>query len=116
MKKALSVLAIVAFLAAPAWAQAVVNASNPVFAWTGKAGEQASYSWSASVSNPSKREVTALVSLQLIDASGAVVAADSKTVVIGKQTAIDVSGENSLPHSDARRATQYRITVEGVES
>lgn len=116
MRKIVGVLAIIALLSAPALAQTVVSATNPVFTWTGKEGDQAAYSWSASVSNPSKRSVTALISLHLIDSTGAVVASDSKTVVVDEKSVVEVDGTSRVPYSDARRATQYRITVEGVEN
>lgn len=116
MKKIVSLVAIVVLLSTPALAQSVVSASNAALTWTGKQGDVATYTWSSSVSNPSKRAVTAIVTLQLIDAAGTVVAADTKTVVLQRESKVDVGGESSLPHADARRATQYRIMVEGAES
>jgi len=116
MRKILSILAVIALLSTPVLAQTVVTATNPAFSWTGKQGDQSGYNWSATVTNPARRTVTANVTLQLVDASGNVVAADSKTVVLERESELQVGGDSTISYADARRATQYRITVEGVEN
>lgn len=110
------VLAVV--LVAPALAMDDVNVSvqNPSFSWTGKQDQQAGYDWSATVSNPSKRPTSVIVTLHLLDASGNVVASDTKTVEVMRQSQVAVSGKGMLAYADANKATQYRITLEGAES
>ena len=39
---------------------------------------------------------------------------DSETLTIESETEMSVGGSSSLPYSEARNATQYRIVVEGV--
>lgn len=111
---AVTLLALVA-VATPAIAQDeyVVAATDPSFAWTGKQDQQAMYEWSSTLTNPSRREVMVNVSLQLLDSAGNVVIADTKSVTIAGESEMSVGGEASMPFSDARSATQYRIVVEG---
>ena len=101
--------------AAPAIAQVTVSVQNPSFSWTGKQDQRANYRWSASIDNPSRREVVVDVRIELLDAAGAVVGSDTRTVTVARESGGSVSGETSLPYADASRATQYRITLEAAE-
>lgn len=115
-RKLITLVAAIAVLAAavPVLAQSVITAHDPSFSWTGKEDQQANYTWSATVTNPSRREATINVTLQLIDASGNVVAADAKTITVGRESDTEVGGDASLAYAEAARATQYRIMVEGA--
>lgn len=118
-RKLVTLIAVVALLVgvAPAFGQTenVVQAHDPSFSWTGKEAQTANFRWSATITNPSRRDTTVTVTLQLIDASGNVVGADVKTVDVGRESDVEVGGDASLPYADANRATQYRIMVEGAE-
>jgi hypothetical protein len=101
----------------PAMAQdeIVVSATNPSFSWGAKQDQQATYEWSSTLSNPSRRETVVTVSLQLLDSEGNVVGADIKTVTIAGETEMSVGGEAMLAYADASSAAQYRIVVEAAE-
>ncbi len=110
---AVTILALLA-VAMPAMAQdvIVVRATNPSFSWGAKQDQQATYEWTSTLSNPSRRDTTVTVSLQLLDSSGGVVAADTKLVTIAGETEMSVGGEAMLAYPDARSAAKYRIVVE----
>lgn len=101
----------------PAFAQDadvdMVRATNPTFSWGAKQDQQATYTWNATITNPSRRETLATVSLQLLDAAGNVVASDSKVVTVTAESEMSVGGEAMMPYADARSAAKYRVTVEG---
>jgi len=110
---AVTILALLA-VAMPALAQdeLIVRATNPSFSWGAKQDQQATYEWNSTLSNPSRRETTVIVSLQLLDNEGGVVAADTKQVTIAGETEMSVGGEAMLAYPDARSAAKYRIMVE----
>jgi len=108
-------LLALALVATPALAQSVISAQNPSFSWTGKQDQQANFTWSATLTNPSKRTTTVVVTLQLIDASGNVVGADTKTVTLQRESDMEVGGDASIAYADAARAAQYRVMVEGAD-
>ncbi len=116
MTAAVTLLALLA-VAMPAMAQdeIVVRATNPSFSWGAKQDQQATYEWDSTLSNPSRRETTVNVSLQLLDGDGNVVAADTKMVTIAGETEMSVGGENMLAYADASTATMYRIVVAAAE-
>jgi len=109
---AVTLLALLA-VAMPAMAQdeIVVSATNPSFSWGAKQDQQATYEWSSTLNNPSRRETTVTVSLQLLDSQGNVVADDVKMVTIAGETEMGVGGEATLPYAEARSAAMYRIVV-----
>ena len=110
---AVTILALLA-VAMPALAQdeLIVRATNPSFSWGAKQDQQATYEWNSTLSNPSRRDTTVTVSLQLLDSAGAVVAADTKQVTLAGETEMSVGGEAMLAYADARSAAKYRIVVE----
>lgn len=109
---AVTILALLA-VAMPAMAQdeIIVRATNPSFSWGAKQDQQATYEWTSTLSNPSRRETLVTVSLQLLDSSGAVVASDTKLVTIAGEAEMSVGGEAMLAFADARSAAKYRIVV-----
>ena len=117
MRRLTALLAIFALVAvaAPATAQTadenLVQASNPSFSWTGKEDQQASFEWSSTITNPSRRTAMVQVSMQLLDANGAVVASDTQVVTLESETDMTVGGGSSIAYSEARSATQYRIVL-----
>jgi hypothetical protein len=115
---ALTAIVLALAIAAPVVAQdeMYVSVQDPSFSWTGKQDQQANFSWSASIDNPTKRPATVMVTLHLMDADGAIVGSDSQTIAITKQSNTDVGGNGSLAYASASQATQYRVTVEGVEN
>ena len=110
---AVTILALLA-VAMPALAQdeLIVRATNPSFSWGAKQDQQATYEWNSTLSNPSRRDTTVTVSLQLLNSEGGVVAADTKMVTIAGETEMSVGGEAMLAYPDARSAAKYRIVVE----
>jgi len=109
---AVTLLALLA-VAMPAVAQDeyIVRATNPSFSWGAKQDQQATYEWSSTLSNPSRRETIVTVSLQLLDSDGGVVSADTRTVTIAGETEMSVGGDATLPYADARSAAKYRVVV-----
>ena len=57
-----------------------------------------------------------MVTLHLMDATGNIVGSDSQTLEVTRLSQADVSGSGQLAYATASQATQYRITIEGVES
>lgn len=112
-----AVLAL-ALVAAPAVAaqEQYVSIQSPSFSWTGKQDQQASYSWSATVSNPFRRAAAVKVTLLLLDGNGNVVGSSSVTTEVAKNGTAEVSGESTLAYAQARLAAQYKIAVEGAEA
>lgn len=88
-----------------------VSATNPSFSWGAKQDQQATYEWSSTLSNTSRRETDVTVSLQLLDSEGNVVGADIKTVTIAGETEMSVGGEAMLAYADASSVAQYHIVV-----
>jgi len=67
------VLAMGALMATEAVAQKEVNVQTRSFAWTGKSGDNANYRWSATVDNPSSRDLEVRITIELLNAAGDVV-------------------------------------------
>lgn len=113
----LAALLLAVMLAAPAIAQdeMYVSVQDPSFSWTGKQDQQANYSWSATIDNPTKRPAMVMVTLHLMDATGNIVGSDSITVDVERQSRSEISNSSALAYATASQATQYRITIEGVE-
>ena len=109
------VLAIGAFVAADAVAQMEVSVQDRSFAWTGKSGQNAEFRWSATIDNPSGRELSVRVTIELLDNQGAVVAQDSTDVTLPQMDRTPVQQSSSVAVATAEQATQYRIVLVGVE-
>ncbi|MFW6198927.1 MAG: hypothetical protein ACOC5E_03795 [Acidobacteriota bacterium] len=103
--------------AAPVMAQDVIEVSvqNPSFSWTGKEGERANYAWSATVDNPSRRDLVVNATLQLVDAEGNVVSSDVQQITVMGESQAEIEGESFLAYSDATEATDYQITLADAE-
>lgn len=114
----LAALLLAVMIAAPALAQdeLYVSVQDPSFSWTGKQDQQANFSWSATIDNPTRRPAMVMVTLHLMDATGNIVGSDSQTMEVGRQSQSEVSGSGQLAFATASQATQYRITIEGVEN
>ena len=113
---AVTLLALLA-VAVPAMAQdeIIVRATNPSFSWGAKQDQQATYEWSSTLNNPSRREAVVNVSLQLLDDAGNVVGSDTKLVTIARESEMSVGGESMLAYADASNAAMYRIVVAAAE-
>lgn len=109
-------LAIMFALPAVAQDEMYVSVQDPSFSWTGKQDQQANFSWSATIDNPTKRHAMVMVTLHLMDASGNIVGSDTQTIEITRLSQSPVEGDGVLAYATASQAKQYRITVEGVES
>jgi hypothetical protein len=109
------VLAMCALVAAPVLAQTVVSVQNPTFAWTGKAGQTANYHWTASVDNPSKKELNVRVTIELLDGAGNVVGSDTSETWIGKMARADIDQTASVAFAEAEKASQYRVVLTEIE-
>ena len=103
-------------VATPLLAQDMIRAFEPSFSWTGKQDQQANYTWSSTLTNPSRRDTTVIVTLQLVDSAGNVVGADTKTVSITRESEMQVGGDASMPYSDASRVSKYLLMVEPADA
>lgn len=109
------VLALSVTLVTPALAQTEISVKNPAFSWTGKSGQQANYSWSAIVDNPSGKKLNVRVTIELLDNSGSVVGSDSREVLVPKRDQANLDVTANLAFADAKRASQYRIVLSQIE-
>ncbi len=121
LRRSLSLLVaslVLLVVALPAVAQddaEYVSVQNARFEWRGKQNQTAMFRWSATVENPSKRRnVEVQVTLVLVDEQGNVVASDSTTVTLDKESSADVEREGTLPYADAARVASYRVDVAGA--
>lgn len=114
---ALTAMVALVLMAAPVIAQDTIEVSvqSPSFSWTGKEGQRANFAWSATVDNPSRRDLHVDVTLQLLDAEGTVVSSDVQRLTVAGESQVGVEGESFLSYSDATEATDYRIMLAGVE-
>ena len=114
----LAALLLAVMIAAPAIAQdeQYVSVQDPSFSWTGKEDQQANYSWSATIDNPTKRPAMVMVTLHLMDSNGDIVGSDSVTLEVERMSQSEISSGGVLAYAMASQAAQYRITIEGVES
>jgi len=109
------VLTIGALAAGEALAQKEVSVQNPSFAWTGKTGQAANYRWSATVDNPSGRELNVRVAVELLDADGNVVARDTADLMLPKMDQAAVQQTATVAVETAKTATRYRVVLTGLE-
>jgi hypothetical protein len=114
----LAVLLIVtlgAMFAAEVLAQTQVSVQNRTFAWTGKSGQTANYRWSASIDNPSSRELNMRVTIELLNAAGDVVGQNSADVMLPPMDSTSVEQAGNIEVSTAQTATQYRVVLMEIE-
>ena len=109
------ILAVGALVATEALAQVEVAVQNKSFAWTGKSGPDAGYRWSATINNPSRRELNLRVTIELLNAAGDVVSYDSADVVLQKEDSASVEQTASVAVATAQTATQYRVVLVEIE-
>ena len=109
------VLAVGMVFAADVWAQTEVTVQDRSFAWTGKSGQDANYRWSATINNPSGRELNVRVTIELLDSAGAVVGQNSSDVMLTPENTTSVQEDASIAFATAETAEQYRITLMEVE-
>ena len=111
----LVVVALGAMIAGEALAQAEVSVQNRSFAYTGKSGENADYRWSATIDNPSGRDLNVRVTLEMLNAAGEIVASDNATVMLPSMDSTSVEQTSSLAVATAETATQYRVVLMEIE-
>lgn len=111
----LLVFVLTAAFAAEALAQIEVTVQNRTFAWTGKSGDNANYRWTATIDNPSSRELNVRVTIELLDAAGAVVGQNSADVMLTPTDSTSVEQTASIAVSTAETARQYRIVMMEIE-
>lgn len=120
MKRLASVSLLIAsigsLVALPVAAQITVSVQDPQFSWTGKAGQQANFSWSATVDNPAREDFRVRVTLELLDSGGNVVGGDSTEVSVGRESRSNVDEAGSIEFASAQQARQYRIVIAEIES
>lgn len=109
------VLTIGTLATGQALAQTEVSVQNPSFAWTGKSGQDANYRWSATVDNPSGRELNVRVAVELLDANGNVVARDTADVMLPRMDRASVEQTASITVATAETATEYRVVLTELE-
>ncbi len=109
------VLAIGTLVTGEALAQKEVSVQNPSFAWAGKSGESANYRWSATVDNPSGRELNVRVAVELLDVDGNVVGRDTADVMLPKMDRASIEQTASIAVATAKTATQYRVVLTELE-
>lgn len=119
--KARSILAVMlvaamgAVFVAEAIAQVEVSVQERSFAWTGKTGQDANFRWSATVNNPSGRELNVRVTLEMLNAAGNVVGQDSTDVMLTPMDRTSVEQTSSIAVTTAESATQYRVVLMEIE-
>jgi hypothetical protein len=104
-----------AVFALDALAQTQVSVQNRTFAWTGKSGQDANYRWSATIDNPSGRELNVRVSIELLDAAGAVVGSNSADVMLPPMDTTSVEQTSNIAFATAETARQYRVVLMEIE-
>lgn len=109
------VLALGVMFAGTALAQLEVRVQDRTFAWTGKAGQDANYRWTATIDNPSSRELNVRVTIELLDAAGAVVGQNSTDVMLAPEDTTAVEETASIAVTTAETAQQYRIVLAEIE-
>ncbi len=111
----LMVVAMGAVFAVQAVAQTEITVQNRSFAWTGKSGDTANYRWSATVNNPSGRELNLRVTMEMLNSAGEVVGQDSADVMIAPMDNASVEETASIAVSTAESARQYRVVLMEIE-
>ena len=116
MTAALAVAALAGTLLLPAaTAQMAVTVGSQEFSWAGKRDQQATYTWEAMIDNPSRRELTVNVTLQLLDANDEVVSSNTKVVNLARESSTTVSGDGSMAFADAERSTRFRVMLSAAQ-
>ncbi len=115
MLAVLLVVVMGAMFAAEALAQVEVSVQNRSFAWTGKSGQNANFRWSATIDNPSRRELNVRVTFEMLNAAGEVVGQDSTDVMLTPMDRTSVEQTASIAVSTAESATQYRVVLMEIE-
>ncbi len=114
----LAVLLVVAYgamFADEALAQQEVSVQNRSFAWSGKSGQNANYRWSATIDNPSSRELNVRVTIELLNAAGNVVGQNSADVMLPPMDRTSVEQTSNIAVATAETATQYRVVLMEIE-
>jgi len=109
------VLAVAVLATTEALAQLEVSVQDRSFAWTGKSGQTANYRWSATIDNPSSRDLNVRVTVELLNAAGEVVARDSADVMLPQLDRASVEQASSVAFASAQTATQYRVVLMPIE-
>ena len=109
------IVAIGALVAGEAIAQKEVSVQNRSFAWTGKSGQNANYRWSATIDNPSSRDLNVRVTIELLSASGDVVVYDATDLMLPKMDSASVEQTANIPVETGKTATQYRVVLVEIE-
>lgn len=109
------VVAMGAVFAVEAIAQIEVSVQNRSFAWTGKSGDNANYRWSATIDNPSGRDLNVRVTIEMLNAAGDVVGQDSADVMLTPMDSTSVEQTSNIAVTTAESATQYRVVLMEIE-
>ena len=109
------VAALAAVFTTEALAQTEVSVQDRSFAWSGKSGQNANYRWSATIDNPSSRELRVRITIELLNAAGDVVAQNSADVTLPPMARPSVEQTSSLAVATAETATQYRVVLMEIE-
>ena len=107
----LVVVAVGAMIAGEARAQKEISVQNRSFAYTGKSGQNINYRWSATIDNPSSRDLNVRMTLQMLNADDEVVAFDSVDVMLPPMDSTSVEQTSSIALATANNATQYRVEL-----
>lgn len=119
--KARSIVAVMlavmlgAVFALNAVAQTQVSVQNRTFAWTGKSGQNANYRWSATIDNPSGRELNVRVTIELLNTAGTVVGSNSTDVMLPPMDRTSVEQTSNIAVTTAETARQYRVVLMEIE-
>ena len=107
----LVVVAVGAMIAGEALAQVEISVQSRSFAYTGKSGQNANYRWSATIDNPSNRDLNVRVTLEMLNAAGEVVAFDTADLMLPPMDSTSVEQTSSVAVATAETATQYRVVL-----
>jgi len=107
----LVVVAVGAMIAGEALAQKEISVQSRSFAYTGKSGQNANYRWSATIDNPSNRDLNVRVTLEMLNAAGEVVAFDTADLMLPPMDSTSVEQTSSVAVATAETATQYRVVL-----
>ena len=111
----LLVVACGAMFVAEALAQQEVSVQNRSFAWSGKSGQNANYRWSATIDNPSSRELNVRVTIELLNAAGDVVGQNSADVMLPPMDRTSVEQTSNITVAAAETLAQYRVVLMELE-
>ena len=104
-----------AMFAAEALAQQEVSVQDRSFAWSGKSGQNANYRWSATIDNPSSRELNVRVTIELLNAAGDVVGQNSADVMLPPMDRTSVEQTSNITVAAAETLAQYRVVLMELE-